>query len=77
MEGLGIRCVSDEPWITAARPPSAPSHHTAIGDVSTATDLLRGHARIAATTASYDTGIVYPSRRDLPPHETSAYTGRR
>ena len=75
MEGKGIRCVSDEPWITASETAEASIAHAAIGDVSTATDLLawtRPHRR---DNGAYDTGIVYPSRVRFPPDETSAYTG--
>jgi hypothetical protein len=79
MEGLGIRCVSDEPWITASETAECSIAHTAIGDVSTATDLLawtRPHRR---ENGSYWTGIVYPEglggpTETFPPNETSAYT---
>lgn len=75
MEGKGIRCVSDEPWITASETAEASIAHAAIGDVSTATHLLawtRPHRR---PDGAYDTGIVYPSMVRFPPDETSAYTG--
>jgi hypothetical protein len=75
MEGKGIRCVSDEPWITASETAEASIAHAVIGDLSTATDLLawtRPHRREGG---SYTTGIVYPSLVSFPTDETSAYTG--
>ncbi len=75
MEGHGIRCVSDEPWVTASETAECAISYAAIGDMSTATDLLdwtRPHRR---SDGSYYTGIVYPSRVRFPAEETSAYTG--
>ena len=77
MEGKGIRCVSDEPWITASETAEAAIAHAAIGDVSTATDLLAlDPARTAATTArtgpaSCTPTLEFASRSS----ETTAYTG--
>ena len=41
MEGLGVRCVSDEPWVTASETAECSLAHAAIGDLTTAADLLR------------------------------------
>jgi len=74
MEGKGIRCVSDEPWITASETAECAIAHAAAGDLTTATDLLlwtRTHRR---DDGSYWTGIVYPSLERFPFDETSAYT---
>jgi hypothetical protein len=75
MEGKGIRCVSDEPWITASETAEASIAHAAIGDLSTATDLLQWTRSHRQADGSYLTGIVYPSLVTFPPDETSAYTG--
>lgn len=75
MEGKGVRCVSDEPWITASETAECSIAYSAIGDISTATDLLewtRAHRR---DDGAYYTGIVYPSLVRFPADETSAYTG--
>ena len=74
MEGKGIRCVSDEPWVTASETAECAIAHAAIGDLSTAVDLLawtRSHRR---DDGAYWTGIVYPSLERFPFGETSAYT---
>jgi hypothetical protein len=74
MEGLGIRCVSDEPWVTASETAEAALAYAAIGDFATATDLLRwtrGHRR---RDGSYMTGIVHPDRIVFPADERTSYT---
>jgi GH15 family glucan-1,4-alpha-glucosidase len=74
MEGKGIRCVSDEPWITASETAEAAIAYAAIGDVSTASDLLQWTRSHRLADGSYWTGIVYPSLERFPFGETSAYT---
>ena len=75
MPGLGIRCVSDEPWVTASETAEASLAYSAIGDTATATELLRWTRAHRRDDGSYFTGIVYPQRETFPPAETSAYTG--
>jgi hypothetical protein len=74
MEGKGIRCVSDEPWITASETAECSIAHAAIGDLSTATELLAWTRSHRLDDGSYWTGIVYPSLERFPFGETSAYT---
>ena len=74
MEGKGIRCVSDEPWITASETAEAAIAYAAIGDLATAVDLLRWTRSHRLDDGSYWTGIVYPSLERFPFGETSAYT---
>ncbi len=74
MEGKGIRCVSDEPWITASETAEASIAHAAIGDLATATDLLAWTRSHRLDDGSYWTGIVYPTLEQFPAGETSAYT---
>ncbi len=74
MEGRGIRCVYDEPWITASETAEASLAYAAIGDFATATDLLawtRSHRR---DDGSYWTGIVYPDSIVFPFDEATSYT---
>ncbi len=74
MERLGIRCVSDEPWVTASETAEAAIAHAAIGDFATAKDLLRwtrGHRR---PDGSYVTGLVHPNRIVFPADECTSYT---
>ena len=74
MTGLGVRCVNDEPWVTAAETAECSLAHLAAGERDKAVDLLawtRAHRR---ADGSYATGIVYPERLTFPDQETSAYT---
>ncbi len=74
MEGKGIRCVSDEPWITASETAEASIAYATSGDLSTATDLLLWTRSHRLDDGSYWTGIVYPTLERFPFGETSAYT---
>jgi hypothetical protein len=74
MEGLGVRCVSDEPWVTASETAECAIAFAAIGDVDTASDLLdwtRSHRR---HDGAYWTGIVYPDGVLFPFEEHTSYT---
>ncbi len=74
MEGLGVRCVYDEPWVTASETAEASLAYAAIGDFATATDLLswtRGHR---CEDGSYLTGLVHPERIVFPADEHTSYT---
>ncbi len=75
MEGLGIRCVSDEPWVTASETAECALAYATIGDLSTATDLLRVDPH-APPGRRRRTGPVSCIReRELfPPDEHSSYT---
>jgi hypothetical protein len=75
MSGHGIRCVSDEPWITASETAECAIAHSAIGDQRTAHELLALTAPHRNDDGSYTTGIVYPQRIAFPADEVSAYTG--
>ena len=74
MEGLGIRCVDDEPWVTASETAEAALAYAAIGDVDTATDLLRWVTPHRLDSDAYLTGIVHPDRIVFPDGEHTSYT---
>jgi hypothetical protein len=74
MDGRGIRCVSDEPWVTASETAEGAIAYATIGDLSTATDLLRWTKAHRCDDGAYTTGIVYPSLERFPAGERSAYT---
>jgi hypothetical protein len=74
MDGLGVRCVSDEPWVTAAETAECALAHAAIGDLDTAADVLRWTRAHRNDDGSYTTGIVYPDRVSFPDGERTAYT---
>ncbi len=74
MEDLGIRCVADEPWVTASETAEAALAYAAIGDVDTATDLLRWIAPHRLDSGAYLTGLVHPDRIVFPDGEHTSYT---
>ena len=74
MEGLGIRCVDDEPWVTASETAEAALAYAAFGDVDTATDLLRWIAPHRLESGAYLTGIVHPDGIVFPDAEHTSYT---
>ena len=55
-----MRCVSDEPWVTAAETAECALALAAVGDEATATDLLRWTRAHRHDDGVYWTGIVYP-----------------
>lgn len=73
--GCGIRCVSDEPWVTASETAECAIAYSAIGDQQTASELLALTSLHRMPNGSYLTGIVYPQRIAFPADEVSAYTG--
>jgi hypothetical protein len=75
MEGKGIRCVSDEPWVTASETAECAIAHAAIGDLTTAADLIKWTRPHRRRDGAYYTGLVYPSGVRFPVEEVSAYTG--
>lgn len=74
MDGLGVRCVSDEPWVTASETAEASLAYSAHGDVDTATELLSLTRAHRLDGGAYLTGIVYPDRVVFPAAEHTSYT---
>jgi hypothetical protein len=74
MPGLGVRCVSDEPWVTAAETAECAMAHAAAGDKATATDLLSWTRAHRHADGSYWTGLVHPEGLHFPEGERTAYT---
>ena len=66
--------MSDEPWVTASETAEAALAYAAIGDLATATDLLRGRAAHRLHDGAYITGLVYPERIVFPADEHTSYT---
>jgi hypothetical protein len=75
MEGKGVRCVSDEPWVTAAETAECALGHLAAGDADTAAALLTWTRAHRCADGAYLTGLVYPDVVAFPGGERTAYTG--
>ena len=74
MDGLGTRCVSDEPWVTASETAETALAFAAIGDVDTASQLLTWTQDHRRDDGSYWTGLVHPERIVFPDGEHTSYT---
>ncbi|MCC6224890.1 MAG: prenyltransferase [Microthrixaceae bacterium] len=74
MEGKGVRCVSDRPWVTAAETCEAMMAHLAVGEVERAHRLFEWAQTLREPDGRYWTGIVYPEEVHFPGGEQSTYT---
>jgi hypothetical protein len=71
--GLGVRCVSDEPWVTGAETCELAIALEAIGDRDTALELFEQIQFLRDEAGAYWTGWQFVTRKHYP-HEKSAYT---
>ncbi|MEO1062855.1 MAG: hypothetical protein AAFZ07_15700 [Actinomycetota bacterium] len=74
MPGRGVRCVSDNPWVTAAETSECAIAYAQIGRFDEALDLMRSVAHLRRDDGSVYTGIVYPQLATFPDEERSTYT---
>jgi MMP endo-(1,4)-3-O-methyl-alpha-D-mannosidase len=74
LEGRGIRCVSDRPWITAAETCECLLAYLSVGVKDFAFELFRQAQALRAADGYYWTGIVYPEQVHFPGDERSTYT---
>jgi len=70
---LGVRCVSDEPWVTAAETAELAITLDAIGDPAKALDLLDQIQMLRDPSGAYWTGWQYVNQKHYP-NEQSSYT---
>ena len=71
--GVGVRCVSDEPWVTAAETCELAIALDAIGQRDQALELFAQIQFLRAAEGSYWTGWQFQSERHYP-NEQSSYT---
>ncbi|MGI9033910.1 MAG: prenyltransferase [Acidimicrobiales bacterium] len=74
MGGLGVRCVADKDWVTAAETAECALAHLAAGEVATASLLLEWAHHLRSDDGSYFTGMVHPQRDLFPTGERSTYS---
>jgi len=72
--GLGVRCVRDEPWVTAAETAELAITLEAVGDARRALELLDQIQLLRDPSGAYWTGWQYENKRHFP-NEQSSYTG--
>ena len=71
--GLGIRCVSDEPWVTGAETCELALALDAVGDQARALDLLEQIQHLRDRSGAYWTGWQFVNQAHFPA-EQSAWT---
>ncbi|MDX6474545.1 MAG: hypothetical protein QOH95_56 [Gaiellaceae bacterium] len=74
MDGKGVRCVSDRPWVTVAETCECALAHLAVGRRSLAEDLFSWTAQFRHEDGRYWTGTVFPDEARFPGGERSTYT---
>ncbi|MFI7449176.1 prenyltransferase [Nonomuraea sp. NPDC049714] len=71
--GLGIRCVSDQPWVTGAETCELALALDAVGDSGRAATLFADMQHLRHEDGSYWTGWQFANSKHFP-HERSGYT---
>jgi hypothetical protein len=74
MDGLGVRCVADKDWVTAAETAECALAHLAAGETGVAADLLEWVAHLRHRDGTWFTGMVHPQRDHFPAGERSTYS---
>jgi hypothetical protein len=74
MEGRGVRCVNDRPWVTVAETCECALAYLAVGDNQTAEALFSWTTQFRQDDGRYWTGTVFPDESRFPDGERSTYT---
>jgi hypothetical protein len=74
MDGQGVRCVSDRPWVTVAETCECALAHLAVGDRDRAEELFGWSQQFRHSDGRYWTGTVFPDESRFPAGERSTYT---
>ena len=75
MEGIGVRCMSDRPWVTAAETSECVMALDAAGCRGQAAALFDWIQDMRDVDGAYWTGRVHPQQVNYPGGERSTYTG--
>jgi hypothetical protein len=74
VEGMGVRCVSDRPWVTAAETCECLLSYLSLGERDVALALFEWAQTLRDPEGHYFTGIVFPELVHFPGNERSTYT---
>ena len=74
MEGKGVRCVSDRPWVTTAETCECAMAYLSVGRKDRAIELFTWTQNLREDDGRYWTGIVYPQEVHFPGEEQSTYS---
>ncbi len=74
MADVGVRCVADQPWVTAAETAECAIAFDSVGLKDRAVELLRTTRHMREEDGSYWTGCVHPECIRYPGGERTSYT---
>jgi hypothetical protein len=74
MDGRGVRCVSDRPWVTVAETCECALAHLAVGQRDVAEAMFAWAQQFRHDDDRYWTGTVFPDEARFPGGERSTYT---
>jgi hypothetical protein len=74
MQGRGVRCVSDRPWVTVAETCECALAHLAVGQRDVAETMFAWAQQFRHDDDRYWTGTVFPDEARFPGGERSTYT---
>ncbi len=74
MEGRGVRCVNDRPWVTVAETCECAIAHLAVDQRDVAEQLFGWTTQFRHDDGRYWTGTVFPDESRFPAGERSTYT---
>jgi hypothetical protein len=74
VDGMGVRCVSDRPWVTAAETCECLLAYLSVGHDELAMTLFHWAQSLRDDDGCYWTGIVFPEMVHFPGNEKSTYT---
>ena len=72
--GEGVRCVSNQDWVTTAETSECALAHLAAGDRATALTLFGWAQRLRQPDGGYLTGRAFPANVSYPDQECSTYS---
>ena len=73
-DGEGVRCVSNQDWVTTAETCECAMAHLAVGDRSAALALFEWAQRLREPDGSYLTGRAFPTNVSYPDRERTTYS---
>ena len=74
MENRGIRCVSDQPWVTTAETCECAIAYLAAGETQKAESLFLWSQEMRQIDGHYLTGVVHPEKQSFPEAERTTYS---
>jgi hypothetical protein len=74
IDGVGVRCVSDQAWVTTAETAECAMALAKVGRSGDAARLLGCTRRLRHADGSYWTGLVHPGGQHFPAGERSTYS---